>query len=105
MDAGMLNRLITIQSQTVATDEYGNAGSRSWSTVASCWARVQPQGASESVQADKRQSQGNTLFTIYYRASVNNTCRIVYNGNNYNVTDVQEIGYRQYLQLTGELTQ
>lgn len=104
MNPGLLDRLITIQTPTVATDEYGSTGESSWSTLVQCWARVQPQGASESVQADKRQTQGNTLFTIYYRSGVNNRGRIVYNSENYNITDVQEVGYRQYLQITGELT-
>lgn len=103
MDAGLFNRKITIEQQTVGSDEFGANAAPTWSTVATCWARVQPQGGNESVQADKRQSQSNTIFTIYFRSGVTNTCRISYGGNYYNVVSIEELGYRKHLQIIGEL--
>jgi SPP1 family predicted phage head-tail adaptor len=103
MDAGLLNRRITLQSQSFAGDEFGLNSAPTFTTIATVWARVQPGGGNEQVQASQRQDIASVVFSIYYRSDINAASRIIYNGLNYNIINVSEIGYRHLLQLTAEV--
>ena len=102
MDAGHFNRRITLQSQTFAGDEFGMNSAPTFTTLATVWARVQPGGGSEQIQSNQRQEVATITFTIYYRSDISAATRLVYDGVNYNIQNVQEVGYRQYLQLIAE---
>lgn len=52
MNAGELRDRVAIQRRTMSVDAAGGAV-ESWSTSATRWARIEPQGGSEAVNADR----------------------------------------------------
>lgn len=103
MDAGLMDRMITFESASHVADAYGLNSAPTWTEVCQVWARVQQTGGNESVQADQRQTQSNTTFTINFRSDLNPRMRITYNSQYYNITNIQEQGYRAYLLITAEV--
>jgi SPP1 family predicted phage head-tail adaptor len=94
MDIGKMDRLITIQTPTNSLDSEGGV-SKSWSTGYQVWAEVIQKGGREAFKHEQVQADVDTIFRIYYNATVipTRTQRIVYNSTNYNIMDVRELGY------------
>lgn len=89
-----MNRLVTLQSPTKTLDSEG-ANSVSWSTGYQVWAEVIQQGGREIFRHSQVSAEADTLFRIYFNATVipDRTQRVVYNSTNYNIVDVRELGY------------
>ena len=97
MISARMDRQITIQQQTVTYDDYGEPQT-SWFDLATVWAEVRQQSARETWQAGKV-VETEMAFKIRYRNGVNETCRVVYDGINYDITGVREIGRRDGLEV------
>lgn len=114
-NAGRLDRRITIQRATVAPDEYGTP-IETWQDWACINAHIAyPTTGSGEQQYDAvHLATTNVVFTIRYRPGLLQTDRIVYDGNNYDITRIaesagpgkttkQQAPRRAYLALTAEL--
>lgn len=95
MEAGKLDRRITIQQATV-TRGAGGGETRSWTTLATVWANVRPMSGREFV-AGQRTGGGTTTqqlgevtttFQIRYRSDVVEKMRISYDSKTYNIRAV-----------------
>lgn len=80
--SGELDQRVTLQSldnNVPARDAYG-APSQTWQVVATVWARVQPQSGREFVAAQA--AQGELLYKVVlrYRADVEATWRVLWDG-------------------------
>ena len=98
MKAGMLDKLITIQSVTIAPDTFGQA-IETWADVADVAARVMPVRGGESFTESQRIGRAVTTFQIRYRTAVTAGNRIVYGGRNWDILDVREVGRREGLEI------
>jgi len=94
MDIGRMDRLITIQTPTKTYDSEGSE-TRSWSTGYQVWAEVIQKGGREIFRHEQVSAEADTIFRVYYNATVipDRTQRVVYNSTNYNIVDVRELGY------------
>lgn len=112
---GRLDRRITIQRATTAPDAYGTP-IESWGDLTCTWAALSyPATGSGEVQHDAvHLATTNVLFTIRYYAGLLPTDRIVYNGQNYDITRIsetngpasavsQQASRRAYLEIMAEL--
>lgn len=99
LDAGRLDRRITLQAFTSTTDDYGEV-IETWTDLAEVWAEVRPLRGVERVEAAQLAAQVDTRFTIRYRDDLApGRHRITYQGRLYNIQAVLELGRREALQL------
>ena len=87
MEAGRLNRRITIEQKSVTRDSYGGE-SITWATVATVWAAVLPIRGQEYVSIRQAGAELTTRFLIRYREGVTPAMRIVYDGAHYDIVEV-----------------
>ena len=106
MKLGQLDRRITIQQKTVSRTALGDE-SESWSHLATVWAKVVPTSGREYFNAQAQQLVGNktTVFRIRYLASArkDTELRVVYDGENYDIKHIAELGRNVGLDLVGEV--
>lgn len=99
MQAGQLDRLITLQALTVTTDAYGGVV-ESWSPVATLWAQFLPGGGNEKFTAAQVYAEAQARFRIRYRDDVTPEHRIVDEyGTEWDILGVSEIGRRVGLEI------
>lgn len=101
MISGRMDRKITIQEYTESTNDYGEV-EKSWSDVATVWAEVKQQSARETWQAGKV-AETEMMFRIRYRSGINSKMRVVYDGDNYDIAGVREIGRRDGLEIQAQV--
>lgn len=98
LDAGTMDRRITIEALTVSQDAYGGT-TESWATLATVWARWLPGGGNERFVAAAVYSETQGRFRIRWRSDVTTTHRVVWGGDNYDILAIDEIGRREGLEL------
>jgi SPP1 family predicted phage head-tail adaptor len=77
VQSGRLRHRVTIQSATETRDAVG-AVTKTWATLASVWASVEPLGGREFFSASQVQSDVTTRIRIRYRADVTEKMRVVH---------------------------
>lgn len=101
MRAGPLDRRIAIQGKTVSQSDSGEE-QVSWATTATVWAaKVENRGAERFTA---KQITGHAVVTFRFRwsdatAAITSEHRIVYEGREYDVTDVREIGRHEGIEV------
>jgi len=96
MRAGKLRRRVAIQSLTETKDTYGEP-IKSWTTVYTVYAQVLPLRGDERAQNQQLMSRADTKFRIRYNSDMTITTkhRLVYDGDNYDITAILEIGRKE----------
>lgn len=79
-------------------DYYGEK-IREYETLAKVWAKVDYRTVKEGEETDKLTSVNKVRFTIRYRADVDATTKISWDGNTYEVEGVRLEGRQRYLIL------
>ena len=102
-----MDRRIGIQRATLTANAYGERA-ETWATLATVWAEVQYKEGSgrEAVQSDQVYSSQPVHFIIRYSSDVSDirpSDRIKYNGNNYQIEGVQEIGRQEGFRIVTTL--
>ena len=98
MNIGRLDRKIVIENQTFSNNSIGEYTS-SWSTFHTAFSSVTKVSGSESVQADQITATNKVRFKIRFFDGINEAMRVLYNGNYYDIVEVQELD-REGLFLT-----
>jgi SPP1 family predicted phage head-tail adaptor len=102
MQAGRLDRRILIQNKAAMRNARGEE-IVGWVDLVTTWAGVKVVGGGEEFRTDQRANRQRTQFTIRWRPDLAPTCRVIYEGQSYEITNVGEgEGRRQELQLEGE---
>ncbi|MGY4332785.1 head-tail adaptor [Bradyrhizobium sp. LB7.2] len=101
MRAGNLDRLIEIQRRTIGLDLYGTP-IETWTTFATMRAQLL-----KNATDDREGERGHTsdvmlTFRMYYFASLSLNDRLLYQGQQYQITGITEIGRRLGMDLTCE---
>lgn len=89
MIIGKMDRRIEIQSATDTRDSFG-AGVPSFSTIHTVWAQYESRGGAEVTEGEKVTATGLVTFTIRYVSGLNEKMRILFNGEYYDITNIQE---------------
>lgn len=106
VDAGSLDRRVTIERATVSMDAYG-APVASWASVAVVWANYYPLSDREVWAAAQVSSEATARFTIRYSsavASLSPADRLVMRGQRFGITGVKELGRLEWLEITAAAT-
>jgi len=93
LNAGQRNKIITIQSKTMSTEDYGGQAP-AWADFVKAWAAIWPLKGRELFAAQAAQSETTVRFNIRWIAGITESMRIVYNGKNYDITALIDIGER-----------
>ena len=88
-----LDQRITFQRKTRIADAMGGAV-EAWEDVATVWANVRSNRGQEYLRGERVAAEAEYTFKIRYR-SVNETQRIVWDGEAYNITQVEREGGRK----------
>lgn len=99
MEAGKLDRRITIERFTATTDEVGGE-TQAWTGVAEVWAAVEPISDGERWRAAEVAASVTTRFRIRWGQGVTVEDRIGYDGRTYDIVGVKEIGRREGQEIT-----
>ena len=102
MNIGKLDRKIVIQEQNFATNSIGEY-TTTWDTFHNAFANVQKVSGTEGITADQVTATNKVRFKIRYFAGINESMRVVYNSNNYDILEIQELD-REGLWLTASRT-
>lgn len=105
MTARDFDESITFQSYSEVSDGAGGV-TKTWANLASTptvWAHVKANGGNEQFDSERTNASTMTTFVIRNRSDVNETMRIVWYGENYNIRQVQREGQRaMYLNIMAE---
>jgi SPP1 family predicted phage head-tail adaptor len=82
--SGQLDRRITIKTFTTSTDDFGQIN-KSFSTLASVWAKVVERSGSEKEVSDQIVAVKKVDFFIRHRSDLNEQMRVEYNGKTYTI--------------------
>jgi SPP1 family predicted phage head-tail adaptor len=98
MRAGALDRRITIQALTVSQGATGGVV-ETWADLATVWAQWLPGAGNEKFVAPAVYAEASGRFRVRYRPGVTARNRVLYNGIEWDIIDIQEVGRRDGLDL------
>jgi SPP1 family predicted phage head-tail adaptor len=90
MNTGRLDRKIVIQNYTDAKNAYGES-ERTWAAYHTTFSSISQDGGKDNNEADKTTATRKVKFKIRFFAGITENMRIVYNGYNYDITQIQEL--------------
>lgn len=90
MEAGKLNKRITIQANALTRDTNG-AEVDSWTTVATVWAAITTDAGREFYAAQKINAETTAVMRIRYRAGLNPRMRVLYAGKYFNILHINNV--------------
>ena len=103
MQAGLLNRRVTLQAPGTTQDELGQP-IPGWTDVATLWADIRMKSGLESIKAGAPVSVVQASIRVRYRAGITAGMRIVHNLQAFNITAVMpDVGGREYVDLIAEV--
>lgn len=96
IQAGKLNRVLAIQSQSITHDSFG-AEELSWADVASTYCAEWSLTQADTARQQGLAVQSTVKFLIRYRTDVTTQMRVRYAGAAYQITELQTFGNREGL--------
>lgn len=97
MDPGKRESLITVQTGTATTDDYGGEIT-TWGELTQAWARIRyGTGQERREAAQERMSQAATFECEWTStlAAVGTTARITFDGDNWDIISKAPLGHRE----------
>lgn len=91
MNAGRMDRRITLQSRAMTRDETGSR-SEAWQTAAEIWAERMNVSTSEAIQSDAERVEVRARWRIRHREISETNHRIIHDGNVYQILGKIEEG-------------
>ena len=98
MRAGSLDRRLTILRRTLARNAYGEQVEE-FETLDTVWAAKLDTTGRELFTAKGTIGENSTRFRIRYRSDLYLTDRLSYNGTEYDITQIAELGRKDGLEL------
>jgi SPP1 family predicted phage head-tail adaptor len=102
MQAGRLDTRIIITRATTSVDEF-NTPVETFGEIACVWAHAEPVRDGERMQAGQTIANKAYRFTIRYSSDVSDVDprdRITFDGRDYDINGVKQIGRREGLEIT-----
>ncbi|MBP2446383.1 phage head closure protein [Rhizobium leguminosarum] len=101
LNIGNMDRRITIEGETETVKPSGSVV-KTWAPLATVWAEVLQQTASEFFTGYGDAETGTVIFRIRYRPGITTAERVTYDGTAYGIEEIKELGRRDALELRGE---
>ncbi|MGL9618304.1 phage head closure protein [Bradyrhizobium sp. U531] len=101
MRAGNLDRIIEIQRRTTGLDLYGTPV-ETWTAFATMRAQLLKNATDDREDARGRTTDAVLIFRTYYLAGLSLNDRLLYEGQQFEITGITEIGRRVGMDVTCE---
>jgi len=101
---GELNRKIIIRTPAFTQDSTGQQIA-TYSNLASVYARVIHDNGNEGLSEDIEVNKTGRTFITYFRTDVTEKMQIRYDGKDFDIVSIKEIGFRELLEIKTELHQ
>lgn len=101
LNIGNMDRRITIERETETVKPSGSVV-KAWTPVATAWAEVLQQTASEFFTGYGEAETGTVIFRVRYRPGITTKDRVSFDGTDYSIKEIKELGRRDALELRGE---
>lgn len=88
MRAGRLRNQVTIQTPTETRSGTSGQVVKSWATLATVWAGIEPLSGRELAQAGAEQSVSDFRIVLRYLSTVTNKCRVVFGSRVFEIQSV-----------------
>lgn len=98
LKAQQLDQRVTLQSRSSTQDAHGQ-DTITWVDIATVWAQVQSLRGREFFAAAQVQQEQSIKVRVRYRTDVTQTCRLVWNGVNHDITGVIPVGRNDMLEI------
>ena len=98
MKAGTLDQRVTFQRRIVVQDAYGQ-DTITWTDIATVWAQCHALRGREFFAAAQTQMETSVKVRVRYRADIDQTCRMVWDAKNHDITGVIPVGRKDMLEL------
>lgn len=98
---GLLDRCVRIESPSRAQDSYGQP-IETFNLVESVRAAVKYMRGVEPFEGQQFNAKRIVQFTIRYRTGIDETCRIIWEGDTYDINYISQVGRRQWLLIVAE---
>lgn len=99
MDAGKLDRRVTLEAPTTTRGETGGH-EETWSVFATLWASVRDLSGRETFNAQAAGSAVSKVVTIRYRSGVTAAMRVKFaDGSTARIAHLRELGRHEWLEL------
>ena len=102
-NTGSLNQPIIVEKLTVTQSPVSGAKTKTWSSFAKLMARVVYGSGAEKEQSSTIIVEEKVVFITRYFSGINETMRILFNGNEFNIRFIEKIGRNRYLKIHSEL--
>lgn len=101
MNAGELDRRITIQERTQTQDSASGAYTYTWSNLADVWAKVIEETRPENVSGDVSMASRSANIFIRWRPDITSDMRVLYGERTMKiVAGPAEVGRREWLKFS-----
>lgn len=101
MRVGDLDRRVIIYTKTREVDEYGEEVYTDVA-LATVWAKVTPGSGGEGIDGNKPTATQKVMFTIRYRTDVNESMKILFDDEYYNIQAIEKPDRKRRLEITAE---
>lgn len=102
MNAGSLDRRITVQAATFVASATSGEKVATWADAFGAWAGVTPVRADEGFTEDQRRAEAVKQFRIRYRSGLSpKTHRVVFEARTYDIHSITEVERREGLDIVG----
>lgn len=98
MNAGKLDRRIQIKTKTVTRDTFG-AEVTTYEVFATVWAEMVPITGREYFSSSQFINESMVKFRIRYKAGINESAIITYDGIDYDIVYIAELGRSAGLEI------
>lgn len=98
MRAGDLDRRIVLERRVEQQDASGQP-IITWTPIATVWAQVQQQSGREFMSGAIPVSERRVVFRMRHRTDVTVLDRVAYDGDEFDLNEVRELGRREGLEL------
>ncbi|WEJ14222.1 phage head closure protein [Sinorhizobium prairiense] len=103
LNIGKLDRRISIERETETVKPSGSVA-KAWATVATVWAEIVQQTASEFLTGFGEAENGTMIFRVRWIPGLTTADRVTYAGKVYDLKEITELGRRDGLELRGAAT-
>lgn len=102
MQAGKLNRLVTLERMTITYDTY-NEPTETWASAGTIWAEVITSGGKEFYAAQKLNAETSAVFRVRYTQKIQVVMRIKWGNRIFQILSLNELdGMRKELLISAK---
>jgi SPP1 family predicted phage head-tail adaptor len=102
MRPGKMDRKLVVQRQVETGRTPLNEPIKTWQTVHTVWAEKIHKSEDEAFASSQRYASRVVTFRVYFLADLNETDRLMVDGETYNIAGIRELGYRAGTEISAE---